>query len=46
MIRDNVWRAYGGREFANTADQATKAQQIEIAERILDDVGWQAWDCA
>lgn len=46
MIRDNVWAEYGGREFANTADQASKAQQIHIAERILDDVGWQAWDCA
>ena len=46
MIRDNVWRTYGGREFASTADQASKEQQIEIAERILDDVGWGAWDCA
>lgn len=46
MIRDNVWREYGGREFATTADQASKAQQIHVAERILDDVGWQAWDCA
>lgn len=46
MIRDNVWRAYGGQEFAATADQATKAQQIHVAERILDDVGWGAWDCA
>ena len=46
MIRDNVWRAYGGTAFASTADKATKAQQIEIAERILADVGWGAWDCA
>ena len=46
MIRDNVWVAYGGREYAPTADRATKAQQIDIAERILADVGWKAWDCA
>lgn len=46
MIRDNVWDEYGGEEFSNTADQASKAQQIHIAERILDDVGWRAWDCA
>ena len=46
MIRDNVWRHYGGTEFAPTADRASKAEQIEIAERILADVGWQAWDCA
>ena len=46
MIRNNVWAAYGGREFAPTADRASKAQQIEVAERILADVGWGAWDCA
>lgn len=46
MIRDNVWRNMGGQEFAPTADRATKEQQIEIAERILDDYGWNAWDCA
>jgi len=46
MIRDNVWSHYGGHEFASTADRATKAEQIEIAERILADVGWGAWDCA
>ena len=46
MIRHNVWRAYGGTEFAPTANLASKAEQIEVAERILDDVGWKAWDCA
>jgi Transglycosylase-like domain len=46
MIRDNVWAHYGGREYAATADQASKSEQIEIAERILSDVGWNAWDCA
>lgn len=46
MIRDNVWRAYGGTAYASTADRASKEQQIDIAERILADVGWGAWDCA
>ena len=46
MIRDNVWVHYGGRDFAGTADKASKAEQIEVAERILADVGWGAWDCA
>ena len=46
MIADYVWRNYGGRAYAGTADQASKAQQIDIAERILADVGWGAWDCA
>lgn len=44
-IRDNVWRHYGGGVFAANAGAANKAEQIEIAERILDDVGWGAWSC-
>jgi len=38
-----TWNAYGGREYAQYAWQATREQQIEIAERVLNDVGWQAW---
>lgn len=45
-IRDNVWRHYGGAQFASNAGAATKAEQIEIAERIVDDVGFGAWNCA
>jgi hypothetical protein len=37
------WRAYGGREFAPLAYQASREQQIIVAERILADVGWRAW---
>jgi hypothetical protein len=46
MIWTKAWAAYGGHEFAPNAYQASKAQQIEIAERILADNGWGAWDCA
>jgi hypothetical protein len=38
-----TWRAMGGGAYAATADQATKAQQIEIAERVLAAQGWGAW---
>jgi Transglycosylase-like domain len=37
------WRAYGGTEFAPTADQATREQQIVVAERIKAAVGFKAW---
>ena len=46
MIWTRAWPAYGGTEFAPQAWQATKAEQIIVAERILDDQGWGAWDCA
>jgi hypothetical protein len=39
----SAWRAYGGREFASIAAGASRSQQIIVAERILDDVGWRAW---
>ena len=37
------WRAYGGRDFAEFAWQASRGEQIIVAERVLDDVGWGAW---
>jgi resuscitation-promoting factor RpfB len=39
----STWRAYGGNEYASRADLASREQQIDIAERVLDDVGWGAW---
>ena len=46
MIWTKAWAAYGGHEFAPHAYLATKQQQIVVAERILADQGWGAWDCA
>ncbi len=39
----STWNAYGGRELAARADLATREQQIVVAERIHDDVGYGAW---
>ncbi|GAB2873124.1 resuscitation-promoting factor protein RpfA [Streptomyces deserti] len=39
----STWAAYGGTKYASTADQATKAQQIEIAEKVLAGQGKGAW---
>ena len=38
-----TWSGYGGDEFAATADQASKEQQIEIGERVLAGQGAGAW---
>lgn len=40
------WNHYGGRVFAPTAGQATKLEQIIVAERIRAEHGWRAWGCA
>lgn len=39
----STWAAYGGRQYAPTADRATKAQQIAIAQRTLAGQGPGAW---
>ncbi|SQG64247.1 resuscitation-promoting factor A [Corynebacterium renale] len=39
----STWRAYGGGEFAPTANLATREQQIAVAERTLAGQGWGAW---
>lgn len=46
MIMHSVWRHYGGTQFASAPYLASRAEQIEISERILADVGWGAWQCA
>ena len=39
----STWSGYGGTKYAATADQASKAQQIEIAEKVLAGQGKGAW---
>jgi resuscitation-promoting factor RpfA len=39
----STWAAYGGTKYASTADKASKAQQIEIAEKVLAGQGKGAW---
>ncbi|MEV0119557.1 transglycosylase family protein [Streptomyces sp. NPDC050844] len=39
----STWAAYGGTKYAATADQASKAQQIEIGEKVLAGQGKGAW---
>ncbi|MDI9886911.1 transglycosylase family protein [Streptomyces sp. HNM0645] len=39
----STWAAYGGTAFAPTADKASKAQQIQIAEKVLAGQGKGAW---
>ncbi len=38
-----TWQAFGGGEFAPTANLATREQQVAVAERTLAQQGWGAW---
>jgi LysM repeat protein len=39
----STWKAYGGSKYASTANRASKAEQIAIAEKVLDGQGIGAW---
>ena len=39
----STWAAYGGTAYAPTANQATREQQIAIAEKTQASQGWGAW---
>jgi hypothetical protein len=43
---NNTWSSFGGTEFAPNAGQATREQQIIVAERVRARVGMGAWGCA
>lgn len=45
-IYSGTWREAGGAEFASLPRDATREQQIIVAERIKDRHGWTAWGCA
>lgn len=46
MIWEAAWVSFGGTEFAPWAYQASRSDQIVVAERILASQGWSAWDCS
>ncbi|MGY5045564.1 transglycosylase family protein [Streptomyces sp. 900105755] len=37
------WSKYGGLDYASTPDQASRSQQIAVAEKMLADQGTKAW---
>ncbi|MFF0789527.1 transglycosylase family protein [Streptomyces spiralis] len=43
QLTQDDWEKYGGLDFAPSADQASRSQQIAVAEKILADQGPGAW---
>ncbi|MET9698299.1 transglycosylase family protein [Streptomyces sp. NPDC006529] len=43
QFSSSTWAAYGGKAYAPQANQATKSQQIAIAEKVLKGQGKGAW---
>ncbi len=43
QFHPQTWAAHGGHAYAPNAHQATREQEIAIAERVLASQGWGAW---
>jgi resuscitation-promoting factor RpfA len=43
QFSSGTWSAYGGGQYASTADQASRSQQIAVAEKVLTGQGIGAW---
>ncbi|MBA3366640.1 MAG: transglycosylase family protein [Actinobacteria bacterium] len=43
QFHPNTWARYGGYAYADSAYEATREQQITVAERVLASEGWEAW---
>ncbi|PRH80705.1 transglycosylase [Streptomyces solincola] len=43
QFSSSTWAAYGGTSYASSADQASKSQQIQVAEKVLASQGKGAW---
>ena len=39
----STWKAFGGGQYAPAAHQASRAEQIAVAEKVLAGQGWNAW---
>ncbi|MEV1022353.1 transglycosylase family protein [Streptomyces sp. NPDC050264] len=43
QFTQEVWEQYGGLDYAPSADEASRSQQIAVAEKVLDAKGPNAW---
>lgn len=41
--RWSTWRAFGGEQYAPHPWEATREQQIDVGERVLESSGFKAW---
>jgi hypothetical protein len=43
QFSQGTWASHGGTDYAPSADQASREQQIAVAEKVLATQGWGAW---
>lgn len=43
QFKPSTWEAYAPAAFPDVAYAASREQQIQVAERVLEEQGWVAW---
>lgn len=43
QFTSSTWNAFGGGEYASSAHQASRSQQIAVAQKVKATQGWGAW---
>ncbi|RMI29656.1 transglycosylase family protein [Nocardia stercoris] len=43
QFSQGTWASYGGTDYAPSANQASREQQISVAEKVLSAQSWNAW---
>jgi LysM repeat protein len=43
QFADGTWDGWGGERYAGRADLATRAEQIVIAAKLVENSGWRSW---
>lgn len=43
QFTDSTWSSFGGGQFADKADEATRSEQISVARKVQSEQGWKAW---
>ncbi|MEU9499058.1 transglycosylase family protein [Streptomyces sp. NPDC048196] len=43
QLAHRTWRSFGGQAYGSRAAHASRARQIQVAERVLARQGWGAW---
>lgn len=39
----STWKAFGGKQYASSPEDATREEQIAVAKRVQAEQGWNAW---
>jgi hypothetical protein len=47
QFTQSTWKAFGGRKYASSPDEASREEQIAVAKKVQAEQGWDAWpSCA